>query len=143
MRKNAKIIQISGFRGLLLAVFIVTCLIAGFVVFPGLGAMYLWNITMASSFSLPAINIFQGILLWLIAALIFYLTGGSQSVVQFKSTSQLSDYELKELMSRIKKQNSADKQTSVGFKSFEIKEISKADNIGEKTSEHEKDKEKL
>ena len=67
MRKNAKIIQISGFRGLLLAVFIVTCLIAGFVVFPGLGAMYLWNITMASSFSLPAINIFQGILLWLIA----------------------------------------------------------------------------
>ena len=143
MRKNAKIIQISGFRGLLLAVFIVTCLIAGFVVFPGLGAMYLWNITMASSFSLPAINIFQGILLWLIAALIFYLTGGSQSVVQFKSTSQLSDYELKELMSRIKNQNSSDKQTSVGFKSFEIKEISKADNIGEKNSEHEKDKEKL
>ena len=142
MRKNAKIIQISGFRGLLLAVFIVTCLIAGFVVFPGLGAMYLWNITMASSFSLPAINIFQGILLWLIAALIFYLTGGSQSVVQFKSTSQLSDYELKELMSRIKKQNSADKQTSVGFKSFEIKEISKADNIGEKISEQEKEKEK-
>ncbi len=46
-------------------------------------------------------------------------------------------------MSRIKKQNSADKQTSVGFKSFEIKEISKADNIGEKNSEHEKDKEKL
>lgn len=143
MRKNAKIIQISGLRGLLLAVFIITCLIAGFVVFPGFGAMYLWNMTMASSFSLPAINIFQGILLWLIAALIFYLTGGSQSVVQFKSTSQLSDYELKELMSRIKKQNSADKQTPVGFKSFEIKEISKADNIGEKNPEHEKDKEKL
>lgn len=143
MRKNAKIIQISGFRGLLLAVFIVTCLIAGFVVFPGLGAMYLWNITMASSFSLPAINIFQGILLWLIAALIFYLTGGSQSVVQFKSTSQLSDYELKELMSRIKKQNLAAKDNSSVFKSVELKEISKADNIGDKNSEHEKDKENL
>lgn len=143
MRKNAKIIQISGLRGLLLAVFIITCLIAGFVVFPGFGAMYLWNITMASSFSLPAINIFQGILLWLIAALIFYLTGGSQSVVQFKSTSQLSDYELKELMSRIKKQNLAAKDNSSVFKSVELKEISKADNIGDKNSEHEKDKENL
>ena len=143
MRKNSKIIQISGLRGLLFAVFVVTCLIAGFVVFPGFGAMYLWNITMAASFSLPVINIFQGILLWLIAALIFYLTGGSQSVVQFKSTSQLSDYELKELMSRIKKQNSVDKQTSVGFKSCEIKEINKTDTIGDKISQHEKDKEKL
>lgn len=142
MRKNARIIQISGLRGILFAVFAVVCLFAGFVVFPGYTAMYLWNTLLASVFSLPLINIFQGILLWLIAALCFYLTGGSRSIVQFKSTSQLNDYELKELMSRIKKQT-ADKPAASILKSAETKEIHKTDISEDTASKHEKDKEKL
>ena len=43
MKRNAKIIQISGLRGILMAIFIVTCLAAGFVVFPGFVAMNIWN----------------------------------------------------------------------------------------------------
>ena len=44
MRKNnTKIIQIAGFRGLFMALFIGICLAAGFVVFPAKVAVYAWN----------------------------------------------------------------------------------------------------
>ena len=64
MRRNARIIQINGFRGLLTALFIITCLAAGFIAFPGFVAMNIWNYFAGSN--VPQINLYQEILLWAI-----------------------------------------------------------------------------
>ena len=63
MRKNnTKIIQIAGFRGLFMALFIGICLAAGFVVFPAKVAVYAWNYLALNYLSIPSINLFQGVL---------------------------------------------------------------------------------
>lgn len=64
MKKNLNVIQINGIRGLIMAGFIVTCLIAGFAVFPGLVCMHLWNLCASFAENLPSIGLFQGLLLW-------------------------------------------------------------------------------
>ena len=68
MKKRARVIQISGLRGILMAIFIGGCLIAGFVGFPAICAMKLWNYT-ANFAPLPLINIYQGLMLWAIVAI--------------------------------------------------------------------------
>lgn len=113
MRKNAKIIQISGLRGLIFIAFVAVCLVAGFVVFPGLVGMCLWNNFLSEYLNLPEINILQGILLWSIFALIVYLSGSGRSVVQMKKTAQLSEAELRDLMERIKTQSQASRINSM------------------------------
>lgn len=127
MRKNAKIIQISGLRGLIFIAFVAVCLVAGFVVFPGLVGMCLWNTFLTQYLNLPVINIFQGILLWSIVALIVYLSGSGRSVVQMKKTAQLSESELNDLMDRIKKQSQASRINSMILRSEKYDETKKSD----------------
>ena len=67
MKRKTRVIQIDGFRGLILALFAVVCLAAGFIAFPGYVAMCIWN----HFASLPPINLFQGVLLWAIVAMSF------------------------------------------------------------------------
>ena len=43
MKKRARVIQVSGLRGILMMAFIGTCLAAGFIAFPAICAMKLWN----------------------------------------------------------------------------------------------------
>ena len=43
MKRRMNVIQINGFKGLVMAVGIVACLIAGFVAFPGLVMKTAWN----------------------------------------------------------------------------------------------------
>lgn len=97
-----KVIQISGMKGLLGVVFIGCCLAAGFVAFPGLVAMSAWNWIADKYLSVPQINLFQGILLWAIAALIYFIADKKKVVVSFNNASQLSEEELKYLMRKIK-----------------------------------------
>ena len=63
MKKNFNVIQIKGFRGIIMAIFIVTCLSAGFIVFPGWLCMQIWNIIASYTLNIPLIALLQGILL--------------------------------------------------------------------------------
>ncbi len=127
MRKNAKIIQISGLRGLIFIAFVAVCLVAGFVVFPGLVGMCLWNNFLSEYLNLPEINILQGILLWSIVALIIYLSGSGRSVVQMKKAAQLNESEICDLMDRIKTQSQASRINSMILKSEKYDETKKSD----------------
>ncbi len=127
MRKNAKIIQISGLRGLIFIAFVAVCLVAGFVVFPGLVGMCLWNNFLSEYLNLPEINILQGILLWSIVALIIYLSGSGRSVVQMKKAAQLNESEIRDLMDRIKTQSRASRINSMILKSEKYDETKKSD----------------
>ena len=67
MKRNTRIIQISGIRGLLMVIFAVTCLAAGFIGFPAIVAMKAWNFA-AQYLSITLISVCQGLLVLAIVA---------------------------------------------------------------------------
>ena len=103
-----KIIQICGIRGIFLALFIVMCLFAGFVVFPAKLAMLAWNYVADKYFIFPEINLFQGALLWGFVALGTYLLNDRQLAISFHQPKELSDDEMKTLMHRVRTQKAAE-----------------------------------
>ena len=105
MRKNTKIIQITGIKGILIELFVLTCAIAGFIAFPGLVAMNVWNYFAKDV--VPTINLYQGILLWGIIALIYFIANKQSFSVSFETPKELNEEELNMLMERIKLQSKA------------------------------------
>lgn len=105
MKKNLRVIQINGFRGILLALFIISCLIAGFIAFPALASMTLWNYLAVKTGSFPSINFYQGILLWAIFVFSAYIFNKKKFIVSFNSKQELTENEVKDVLSRIKEVN--------------------------------------
>lgn len=116
MKRNAKIIQINGLRGLIMAMFIVTCLVAGFVIFPGFVAMNIWN---HFATYIPQLNLYQGVLLWTIVALIGFILNKQSFSVTFASPKELNDEEMNALMDRIKLQSQAKMLNEMMLKNLE------------------------
>ena len=94
MKKTSKIIEISGISGLIMLLFSIVCLFVGFVLFPGYLAMSLWNKASSGILGFPVLNIFQGVLLWVIVALGIYLARGAKSPIAFRTASQLDEREI-------------------------------------------------
>ena len=129
MKRNAKIIQISGFRGILTAIFVVVCLAAGFIVFPGYIAMYIWNYF---ADTLPQINIVQGILLWAMVAMLCYIANRQRFAISFETPKELTEEEMDALMQRVRMQSQAKMLNNIITKS--IKELEK-EELEQKNSE--------
>ena len=104
MKRNFNIIQIKGVRGLILAVFVVLCLAAGFIVFPGWLCMHAWNFITSYFLSIPIIGLFQGVLLWGIIAASYFIFRKEKVVVCMRGSEGLSEEELKDVFANIKKQ---------------------------------------
>lgn len=104
MKKNLRVVQINGFRGLFLTLFIICCLIAGFVAFPALVSMNTWNYFAAKTGSFPTINIGEGLLLWAIVAFGAFVFSKKKFIVSFNSQQELTEDEVKEVLSKIKTQ---------------------------------------
>ena len=134
MRRNAKIIQINGFRGLLTALFIITCLAAGFIAFPGFVAMNIWNYFASSN--VPQINLYQGILLWAIIFLTYFIATKQRVAVSFATPKELNEEELKTLMERVKMQSQARMINKMILKNLEENE-----KISQNASDNEINKE--
>lgn len=118
-----KVIQISGVRGIFLAIFTVVCLFAGFVMFPAKISMYAWNYIGSHYIALPAINLGQGVLLWIMVALSIYLLNNKQFAISFHQPMELSEDEMRVLMSRIKAQRAADKFATMVLSGEELRKI--------------------
>jgi hypothetical protein len=105
MKKNLRIIQINGFRGLLVAMFILSCLIAGFIAFPAFVAMGTWNYLATTTNSFPSINFLGGLLLWGIIVTSILIVKKRKFVVSFNSSeNELTEAELQKIVSKIKTQ---------------------------------------
>ncbi len=138
MRKNAKIIQINGLRGLIMAMFIVTCLIAGFVIFPGFVTMNIWNYF--ATF-IPKLNIYQGVLLWAIIAFILFVINKQTFSVTIASPKELNDEEMNMLMERIKMDSQArmfNKMIVKNLEELEKKELTESIETNELEESSEK-----
>lgn len=94
-------IKIKKIREILFAVFIVICVCDGFIEFPAKIVTYLWNYT-SKYFAIPMINIWQGLLLWIVIALLIYLSNKAEAWISISSPRELTDDEMAELLQRIK-----------------------------------------
>lgn len=128
MKKNLNIIQIKGVRGIIMAVFVVICLAAGFIVFPGWMSMHIWNFVVSYVPSIPTIGLIQGLLLWGIIVASYFVFRKEKVVVCMKAPQGLSDEELKAVFADIKRQAEIDpvlhammkaREAELKFKSFE------------------------
>lgn len=140
MKKRARVIQISGLRGILMMAFIGVCLVAGFVGFPAICAMKLWNY--ASNFApLPLINFYQGLMLWAIVAISgFIINDKKKFIVEFQAPQQLSEKDMQKLMERVKIQSQAKILNSMVMKASDIKSLDEVKNTVEKTEVKEEEK---
>lgn len=107
MNRKFSVIKINGFKGILLAVFCIGCLIAGFLIFPGWICMHVWNYIAGFFLQAPIMNIAHGILLWCIIALSVYALNKGELAISFGTTSRISPNEerLREVFSKINEHN--------------------------------------
>ncbi len=136
MKRKTRIIQISGLRGILMMLFIASCLAAGFIAFPAFVAMYLWNLA-ATYIAIPLINVWQGLMLWAIIAISgFIINDRKKFLVAFKAPDRLSDAEMQKVLERIKLHSQTQAINSMILKS--AKPVEKEDKQEDK-SENKKE----
>lgn len=104
MKRKLKVIQINGFKGIIITLFVLSCTIAGFIGFPAFLSMSIWNIFAENIYSIPSISIYGGLLLWGIIACSLYLANRKKVVFSVNSANELSEEEVKQVISRIKMQ---------------------------------------
>ena len=141
MKRNLNIIQINGIKGLLYVGFIVSCLAAGFVAFPSIVCMKVWNFTSGFTTTIPQIGIVQGLLLWGIIAGCYFTFRKEKLVVCMKSTDGLNEEELKAVFAEMKKHAREDvfvknimkaQQAELKIKNLSESDIPKTDSSTEK-----------
>lgn len=108
MKKNFNVIQINGFKGILLVIGAVMCLAAGFVAFPGFVMKSLWNIGASYMSVIPPIGIIQGVLLWGIIVVSYFAFRKKGYCVEFKSADDLSREEMDAVIQRIRMERQSD-----------------------------------
>ena len=97
-----KIVQIEGIKGIITAVFVCACAFAGFVISPGYAAMYLWNKYLAQPYMFPTLSLFQGVLLWGIIVISYFIVTKNGFALSFKNTPEMSDEELNSIIKSAK-----------------------------------------
>jgi hypothetical protein len=105
MKNNLRVVQINGFRGLLLTLFIISCIIAGFIAFPSFLTMTVWNYLAPKTGSFPFINFYQGALLWAIIAFSTFVFSKKKFIVSFGEQQELNENEVQNVVSKIKELN--------------------------------------
>ena len=102
-----RVIQINGFSGILITLFIIACLIAGFIGFPAFVCMHIWN-AIAAKIMIKTISFLGGLLLWGIIVLSFMLLNKRNLIVSFGIPNNMSKEEISELFQRTEKEKPED-----------------------------------
>lgn len=106
MKRSTRIIQISGFKGVLLLIFIASCLVAGFGFFPAYVSMQVWNFIALKTSFIPAINFIQGLLLWACIGISGYiLNEKNHYLFSVTPKRKLTEQEVRKLVNRIRLQH--------------------------------------
>ena len=74
MKNKCTVIQIDGFRGILIVGFLLLCAGAGFIIFPAWCCQHGWNFIAGFVDGMPVMELKHGAILWVIIALISYVT---------------------------------------------------------------------
>lgn len=132
MNKKFNVIKITGFKGLFIAAFVVGCLIAGFLTFPGWVFMNLWNFAADSFTQMPRMNMLHGTMLWCIVALSLYALNQGNFSISLGSSAPMpgNEEKIKEIIRQINEKNA----TIVPVERLAEKN---ADETSQNTEEHD------
>ena len=132
MNKKFSVIKINGIKGIILAVFCLGCLIAGFLMFPGWVCMHVWNYFAGFFIQAPVMNLVHGVILWCIIALSVYALNKGDLAISFGTAAPISPSEerIREVFKKINEHNA--KNISIAQKKLD--DASKEENI---SSEHD------
>ena len=100
MKRKFSVIQINGLTGLLLIVFIICCVVAGFILFPSWCCMRAWNF-IASYINMPIMQLYHGAMLWAIICLMFFALHKHTNFIRFGSAMPINDEEVKNVLKSI------------------------------------------
>ena len=103
-----RVIQINGLSGLFMMLFIISCLIAGFICFPAYVSMNVWNYFATKIDSMVSISFIGGLLLWGIIAISFMIFHKRHLIVSFGIPSNMTKEELSELFKKAETQTPED-----------------------------------
>src|SRR5574344_1192418 len=92
------IVKTYGFHWVILELFVVVCLVAGFVIFPAIVLIWTWNHIVIALKILHTINILQGILLWGIIAITLYITTKEKFKLSYEKGKKISREEVKQII---------------------------------------------
>ena len=104
MKKNLRVIQINGIKGLFITLFIISCLVAGFIAFPAFLTMNAWNYFAAKTNAFTVLNFGEGVLLWAIITFSIFIFNKKKFIVSFNAQEELTEDEVKKVISKIKSQ---------------------------------------
>ena len=74
MKKNIKIVEINGLRGIFLIAYVFICAGAGFILFPAWVIMSVWNWFGIYVYSLPHMNLIHGLMMYALIILTAFAT---------------------------------------------------------------------
>ena len=87
MKRNIKVVEINGLRGLFIIVFAIICAGAGFILFPAWLLMSVWNWFATYIYQLPHMHILHGFMLYLALVLFYIATGSHKNCVNISSAN--------------------------------------------------------
>ena len=105
MNKHYRVITINGFRGMVMVAFILFGLVSGFVLSPAWVCMTLWNMFVVKFTSATSMNIYQGLLFWLVIALSFYAINYKRSLICVGSYTGLTPEQIRDIVMKARKSN--------------------------------------
>lgn len=79
MKRKIKVVEINGFRGILVIVYAIICAFAGFILFPAWSLMQLWNMLGTYIYNLPQMNLMHGFMLYAILILLYFATNSHKT----------------------------------------------------------------
>ena len=89
MNKKFKVLQISGFSGMLILGAVIFCLLAGFIGFPIMLVTLGWNSLLAGTIGAPTMNYLQGALLWSIIWLSLYISSRNKFCIKMATEEDI------------------------------------------------------
>lgn len=87
MKKNIKVVEINGLKGIFVIIYAIVCAIAGFVVFPSWGLMTAWNYFAYNVYPLPIMNLFHGFLLYIVLVLLYLVLNSNKNCINITSSN--------------------------------------------------------
>lgn len=100
MKNKFNVIQIKGFTGIFIAIFLIGCLIEGAIFFPSKMLMHSWNYIAQFVYNMPTMTLLHGVILWAIIALSAFALLKDKKPISYESPSMsmITDADIKKIL---------------------------------------------
>jgi len=102
MKRDFKVIQINGFKGLIMFAFIACCVVTGFVMFPSWLCKTIWNFIAVYVPHMPEMTMITGGILWAIIALSYFAITKPRISIGLGNHPPMSEAEIDMITNRLK-----------------------------------------